>query len=183
MHTTAEGTRMMFAKRSTIRCQFRRTSAGSANSRASKSTAGAVGSVPQVRSLTIETPPKGSADSATFVPLSAGSVWFRVGGLTPALRRDSPDGRSIRPPWGRVGPPDAIGKHESAVLRPRPISPYAQSMPFDKLRADLDQLFPQARQRPFLDAVRQRQRAQEVGEIVAERVELQPDGFGGERAA
>ena len=53
----------------------------------------------------------------------------------------------------------------------------------DELRADLHELFPQAGQRPFLDAVRQRQRPQEVCKIVRERVKLKPDGVGGERAA
>ena len=37
------------------------------------------------------------------------------------------------------------------------------------LRADLDQLLLQARQRPALDQFRRRQRAQEVTEIVGER--------------
>ena len=41
------------------------------------------------------------------------------------------------------------------------------------LRADLDQLFLQARQRPVLDRFRRRQRAQEVAEIVGERMKLQ----------
>ncbi len=53
----------------------------------------------------------------------------------------------------------------------------------DKLRADLHELFPQAGQRPFLHAVRQCQRPQEVCKIVPERVKLQPHGIGGERVA
>jgi hypothetical protein len=38
------------------------------------------------------------------------------------------------------------------------------------LRADLDELLLQARQRPILDRLRRRQRAQEIAEIVGERV-------------
>jgi hypothetical protein len=38
----------------------------------------------------------------------------------------------------------------------------------DDLGADLDQLLLQACQRPFLDGLRRRQRAQEVAEIVGE---------------
>ena len=53
----------------------------------------------------------------------------------------------------------------------------------DELRADLHELFSQAGQRPVLDAIRQRQRAQEICKIVCERVKLKPDGVGGERAA
>jgi len=51
------------------------------------------------------------------------------------------------------------------------------------LRADLDELFLQACQRPILDRLRRRQRAQEVAEIVSERVKLKTDGVGGERTA
>ena len=40
------------------------------------------------------------------------------------------------------------------------------------LRADLDQLFLQARQRPLLDRLRRRQGAQEVTEIVGQRMKL-----------
>jgi hypothetical protein len=42
----------------------------------------------------------------------------------------------------------------------------------DDLRANLDQLFLQARQRPILDGLRRRQRAQEVAEIVGECMKL-----------
>src|SRR5215467_2928151 len=48
------------------------------------------------------------------------------------------------------------------------------------LRADLDQLFFQARQRPILDRLGCRQRAQEIAEIVGERMKLEPNGIGGE---
>ncbi len=41
------------------------------------------------------------------------------------------------------------------------------------LRANLDELLPKRRQRPVLDLLRQSQRAQEVADIVGERVELQ----------
>ena len=41
------------------------------------------------------------------------------------------------------------------------------------LRADLDQLFLRARQRPVLDRLRGRQRAQEIAEIIGERVKLE----------
>ena len=53
----------------------------------------------------------------------------------------------------------------------------------DDLRADLDQLLLQARQRPVLDRLGRRQRAQEVAEIVGERMKLEPHGVGGERPA
>ncbi len=48
-------------------------------------------------------------------------------------------------------------------------------------RADLDQLFLEARQRPILDRVGRRQRAQEIAEIIGERVKLEADGVGAER--
>ena len=51
------------------------------------------------------------------------------------------------------------------------------------LRADLDQLFLQARQRPILDRLRCRQSAQKITEIVGQRMKLKPDRVGGERAA
>ena len=44
----------------------------------------------------------------------------------------------------------------------------------DKLGADLDQLLPERRQRPVLDRLRQGQCAQEVAEIVSERMQLEP---------
>ena len=53
----------------------------------------------------------------------------------------------------------------------------------DDLRADLDQLLLQARQRPVLDRLGCRQRAQEVAEIVGERMKLEPARVGGERPA
>ncbi len=43
------------------------------------------------------------------------------------------------------------------------------------LRADLDVLLPKRRQRPVFDLLRQRQGAQEVAEIIGERMELEPD--------
>jgi len=52
-----------------------------------------------------------------------------------------------------------------------------------ELRADLDQLFLQARQRPVFDRFRRRQRAQEVAEIVSQRMKLEANGVGGETAA
>jgi hypothetical protein len=52
-----------------------------------------------------------------------------------------------------------------------------------ELRADLDQLRPQADQRPVLDRLRRRQRAQEVAEIVGEGMKLKPDRVGRERPA
>ena len=45
------------------------------------------------------------------------------------------------------------------------------------LRADLDELLPECRQRPVLDLLRQRQCAQEVAEVISERMELKPDGI------
>ena len=53
----------------------------------------------------------------------------------------------------------------------------------DDPRADLDQLLSQAGQRPVLDRLGRRQRAQEVAEIVGERVKLETDGIGRERPA
>jgi hypothetical protein len=49
--------------------------------------------------------------------------------------------------------------------------------------ADLDQLLAQGRERPMLDLPRQGQRAQEVAEVVGERMELKSDRIGGERPA
>ncbi len=43
------------------------------------------------------------------------------------------------------------------------------------LRADLDELLPKRRQRPVFDLLRQCQGAQEVAEIIGERMELEPD--------
>jgi hypothetical protein len=51
----------------------------------------------------------------------------------------------------------------------------------DDLRADLDELLFQARQRPLLDRLRRRQRAQKVAEIVSERMELKTNRVGSER--
>jgi hypothetical protein len=51
------------------------------------------------------------------------------------------------------------------------------------LRADLDQLFAQRRHRPILDRFRRRQRAQEVAEIVVQRVKLETNRVGGEGTA
>src|SRR5262249_5946440 len=53
----------------------------------------------------------------------------------------------------------------------------------DDLRADLDQLVLQGRQRPVLDRLRRRQRAQEIAEVVGERMKLEPHRVGGERSA
>ena len=49
--------------------------------------------------------------------------------------------------------------------------------------ADLHQPLAQRGHRPLLDFVGQRQSAQEVAEIVGQRVQLQPNGIGGEAAA
>ena len=58
----------------------------------------------------------------------------------------------------------------------RDIAPMA-----DDLRADLDQLLFEARQRPILDRLRRRQSAQDVAEIVGQRMKLEADGVRGER--
>src|SRR5499427_1131251 len=50
------------------------------------------------------------------------------------------------------------------------------------LRADLDELPLQARQRPVLDRLRRRQRAKEIAEVVGKRVKLEPHRVGGEQA-
>jgi len=51
------------------------------------------------------------------------------------------------------------------------------------VRADLDQLFRQACQRPVLDRLGRRQCAQEIAEVVSERMKLERNGIGGERSA
>jgi hypothetical protein len=53
----------------------------------------------------------------------------------------------------------------------------------DDLSADLDQLIFEARQRPIFDRLWRPERAEEVAEIVGERMELKADSVGGERAA
>ena len=50
-------------------------------------------------------------------------------------------------------------------------------------RTDLDQLVLQTRQRPVVDRLRRRQRAQEIAEVVGERMKLEPHRIGGERSA
>jgi hypothetical protein len=42
----------------------------------------------------------------------------------------------------------------------------------DDLRADLDQLFLERREGPFLDRLQRRQRAQKVAKVVGERMKL-----------
>ncbi len=44
------------------------------------------------------------------------------------------------------------------------------------LRADLDELFPEAGQRPLLHGIGQSERAHEIAEVVGERMKLEPDG-------
>src|SRR6266699_5226695 len=51
------------------------------------------------------------------------------------------------------------------------------------LRADLDQLLLQARQRPVLDRLRCCKRAEKVAKIIGERMKLEPHGVGRERPA
>ena len=51
------------------------------------------------------------------------------------------------------------------------------------LCADLDQLLLQARQRPVLDRFGRRQRAQEIAEIVGQRMKLKANRVGSERPA
>src|SRR6266699_1167795 len=51
------------------------------------------------------------------------------------------------------------------------------------LRADLDQLLLQARQRPILDRLRCCKRAEKVAKIIGERMKLEPHGVGRERSA
>jgi len=50
------------------------------------------------------------------------------------------------------------------------------------LRADLDQLLLERRQRPIFDRLRRRQGPQEIAEIVSEGVKLKTHGVGGEGA-
>ena len=73
----------MFAKRSTIRCQFRRTSDGIAISGGSEFTARPLW---VTASLTLSETPLASADLATFAPRAARIAWTRVGTLAPAIR-------------------------------------------------------------------------------------------------
>ena len=51
------------------------------------------------------------------------------------------------------------------------------------LRADLDQLVLQGRQRPVLDRLGRRQRPQEVGEVASKRMKLKPHRVCGKRSA
>ncbi len=51
------------------------------------------------------------------------------------------------------------------------------------LGADLGQLFAQSGQRPVRNVFRQRQRSQEVAEVMSERMELKPDGIAAEAMA
>ena len=53
----------------------------------------------------------------------------------------------------------------------------------DNLAANLDQPVPERRHRPVFNGIRQRQCAQEVAEIIGERMQLQPYGVVGELAA
>lgn len=51
----------------------------------------------------------------------------------------------------------------------------------DHLRTDLEQLLLQARQRPVFNRLGRCQPAQEIAEIVGQRMKLELDGIGGER--
>src|SRR4029077_11581412 len=51
------------------------------------------------------------------------------------------------------------------------------------LRADLDELLFQGCQRPLLDRLRRRQRAQKIAEIVGQRMKLEANSVGGEGTA
>ena len=53
----------------------------------------------------------------------------------------------------------------------------------DDLRTDLDYSLFQTRQRQILDWLGRREGSEEIAEIVGERVKLETDGVGGERAA
>ena len=48
------------------------------------------------------------------------------------------------------------------------------------LRADLDEFLFEGCQRPVLDWLWRRQRAQKIAEIIGERMQLETDGVGGE---
>jgi hypothetical protein len=90
---------------------------------------------------------------------------------------------SRRSPWSK--PVDHLKNAPEQITRHRDLRHFEGHVApvDDELRADLHEPFPQAGQRPFLDAVRQRQHPQEVCKIVRKRVELQPHGVGGERTA
>lgn len=81
------------------------------------------------------------------------------------------------PWWRRVSVRTA-----RAAPSPRPLegdrAPVA-----DDLRADFHQPIPQRCLRPVADRLGQHQGAQEVGQVVGQRVQLQPHGIGGEASS
>ncbi len=58
----------------------------------------------------------------------------------------------------------------------------ARQRPWRTAFADIDRFFLHARERSILDGLGRRQRAQEIAEIVGERMKLTTDGVSGERA-
>src|SRR5438046_6648123 len=83
--------------------------------------------------------------------------------------------------WGRVGrsqPRDPVQDAAEQLTRYRHLRHLEDEVAAvrDHLRADLDHLLPERGQRPAFDLVRQGQGAEEVGEVVGQRVELESDG-------
>jgi hypothetical protein len=76
----------------------------------------------------------------------------------------------------------AIPRNLFADILP-PLSGRRRSGRGDDLRADLDQLLSEARQRPIYDRLGRRQRAQKVAQIIGEGTDLKANGVGGEPAA
>ena len=84
--------------------------------------------------------------------------------------------REWRRPWPQpIDPAQDLRRTAPAAPPPRPAG-RRRSGRADDPGADLDQLLAQRGQRPLLDLLRQGQRAQEVGEVVGQGVELEPHG-------
>jgi hypothetical protein len=88
------------------------------------------------------------------------SRWRWIG-LWPQLR-DHPKDVSEQPSWD--GDRGHLERDVTAVAH--------------HFRADLDQLLLQARQRAVFDRLGRRQRAQEIAEIISQRMKLEADGVG-----
>jgi hypothetical protein len=111
----------------------------------------------------------------------------------PSSRRTSPVGCAERMTIERFTPVDAAGggrswrsaaklvKHLTRDGDLRHLEGDVAAMA-DDLRGNLDQRLLEGRHRPVLYRLRRRQCAQEIAEIVGERVKLETDGVGGERS-
>ncbi len=83
------------------------------------------------------------------------------------LRRSGSSSQFIDPPQDF---PKQAPRHGNLRQLERDVATMA-----DNFGPDLDQLLAQSGQRPMLDLLRQRQCAQEVAEIISERMKLEPD--------